>query len=99
MKMKKILSLCGIVLLFSLTACAKTKPKQNSSPVEAQAIPEAVPQAVPEPAPLDPKIEKLNRVLLSMTDRCKEAIPNGDPNEFLADLEKVLQVEKPLLFN
>ena len=92
--MKKLLSLCGIVLLFSLTACAKAKPKQNSSPVEAQAIPEAVPQAAPEPAPLDPKIEKLNRVLLSMTDRCKEAIPNGDPNEFLADLEKVLQVEK-----
>lgn len=94
MKMKKLLSLCGIVLLFSLTACAKAKPKHNSSPVEAQAIPEAVPQAAPEPAPLDPKIEKLNRVLVSMTDRCKEAIPNGDPNEFLADLEKVLQVEK-----
>ena len=47
-----------------------------------------------EPARLDPEVEKLNRVLMSMTDRCKEAIPNGDPAEFLADLHKVLEVEK-----
>ena len=80
-----------ILFTFTLfTGCAKAKPKQNSVPVE----PQAVPEAVPEPAPLDPKIEKLNRVLMSMTDRCKDAIPNGDPNEFLADLEKVLEIEK-----
>ena len=82
-----------ILFTFTLfTGCAKAKPnpKQKAAPVE----PQAVPEAVPEPAPLDPKIEKLNRVLVSMTDRCKEAIPNGDPNEFLADLEKVLQIEK-----
>ena len=41
-----------------------------------------------------PQIEKLNRVLMSMSDRCKEAIPNGDPYEFLADLKKVLEIEK-----
>ena len=80
-----------ILFTFTLfTGCAKAKPKQNSAPVEPQAIPEPV----TEPAPLDPKIEKLNRVLMSMTDRCKDAIPNGDPNEFLADLEKVLEIEK-----
>lgn len=86
MKRTFIVLLIFIISLF--TACAK--PKQNSVPVE----PQAVPEAVPEPAPLDPKIEKLNRVLMSMTDRCKDAIPNGDPNEFLADLEKVLEIEK-----
>ena len=80
-----------ILFTFTLfTGCAKAKPKQKATAVE----PQAVPEAVPEPAPLDPKIEKLNRVLMSMTDRCKDAIPNGDPNEFLADLEKVLEIEK-----
>lgn len=42
---------------------------------------------------INPEIEKLNRVLLSMSERCKEAIPNGDPNEFLEDLYKVLKTE------
>ena len=86
MKRTFIVLLIFIISLF--TACAK--PKQKAASVE----PQAVPEAVPEPAPLDPKIEKLNRVLVSMTDRCKDAIPNGDPNEFLADLEKVLEIEK-----
>ncbi|MCR5189164.1 MAG: M15 family metallopeptidase [Treponema sp.] len=44
--------------------------------------------------PVNPDIEKLNRVLVQMTDRCKEAIPNGDPEEFLADLYRVLETEK-----
>ncbi len=86
MKRTFIVSLIFIISLF--TACAK--PKQSKVSVEEKAIPEAV----PEPAPLDPEIEKLNRVLMSMSDRCKDAIPNGDPNEFLADLHKVLEIEK-----
>ena len=75
--------LCKSFILFamlgsiSFTACAKSK---NAAPA-------------PEPAPVpvvDPEIEKLNRVLLSMSERCKAAIPNGDPQEFLADLKQVL---------
>ena len=31
---------------------------------------------------------------MSMSPRCKEAIPNGNPEEFLADLHKVLDVQK-----
>ena len=38
----------------------------------------------------DPEIEKLNKVLVSMSPRCKDAIPDGDAKEFLADLHKVL---------
>jgi len=45
-------------------------------------------------AAVNPEIEKLNRVLVSMTDECKAAIPNGNPEEFLADLHKVLDTEK-----
>lgn len=36
------------------------------------------------------EIEKLNRVLSSMSQKCKDAIPDGDAREFLADLHKVL---------
>ena len=80
-----------IFLIFSIslfTGCAKPKAASSTTATSSSA------QTVQEPAPLDPKIEKLNSVLMSMTDRCKDAIPNGDPYEFLADLEKVLQVEK-----
>ena len=86
--MKKIFL---ILIIFSIvfTACSKSKTSASSSssaPVASQT--ESV-----EPQ-LSPEIEKLNRVLVSMSDRCKAAIPNGDPNEFLADLKKVLEIEK-----
>ena len=86
--MKKIFL---ILIIFSIvfTACSKSKASASSSssaPVASQT--ESV-----EPQ-LSPEIEKLNRVLVSMSDRCKAAIPNGDPNEFLADLKKVLEIEK-----
>jgi len=42
----------------------------------------------------NPEIVKLNRVLVQMSDKCKAAIPNGNPEEFLTDLHKVLESEK-----
>ncbi|MBQ0050783.1 MAG: M15 family metallopeptidase [Treponema sp.] len=41
-----------------------------------------------------PEVEKLGRVLSSMSQRAKDAIPNGNPEEFLADLHMVLESEK-----
>ncbi len=87
--MKRII-LFILFITISLTSCAKSKSApaaKTESAVTAQ-------PAAPEPVKLDPEIEKLNRVLMSMSDRCKEAIPNGDPAEFLADLKKVLELEK-----
>lgn len=40
------------------------------------------------------ELTKLQKVLSAMSVRCKEAIPNGNPNEFLTDLYKVLEEEK-----
>ena len=85
--MRKSIFLFTIFTISLFTACAKPKNASTTATPSVQ-------QPVAEPAPLDPKIEKLNRVLMSMTDRCKAAIPNGDPAEFLSDLEKVLQIEK-----
>lgn len=47
-----------------------------------------------ESKPVNPEILKLNKVLLQMSERCKQAIPNGEPEEFLADLHRVLDTEK-----
>lgn len=86
-QIKKSLLLFSVLLLVNFTACTKSdsKSKQKESASAAQGNLQSE---------LNPEIEKLNRVLLSMSDRCKAAIPNGDPEEFLADLHRVLEVEK-----
>ncbi len=77
-KLKSFIILAALVLV-NFTACAKSKNTVTEKTVETK-----VQQVI------NPEIEKLNRVLLSMSPRCKEAIPNGDPEEFLADLKAVL---------
>ncbi len=47
-------------------------------------------EAKPSVQQADPEIQKLSAVLQSMSERCKAAIPNGDPAEFLSDLKEVL---------
>ncbi len=42
----------------------------------------------------DERIEKLSRVIKMMSPRCQEAIAGGDAQQFLADLDKVLESEK-----
>ena len=76
--LKSFIIFAALVLL-NFTACAKSKNAVTEKPAETK-----VQQVI------NPEIEKLNRVLLSMSPRCKEAIPNGDPEEFLADLKSVL---------
>jgi len=46
------------------------------------------------PVKMNPEYEKLNRVLYSMSPRFKEVFPNGNPDEFLADLHKVLEADE-----
>ena len=79
--MKKIMVLGAAVLCaVFLSACNKAvaAPAKNQSN---------------EPV-LSPEVQKLGRVLSGMSDRAKETIPNGDPLDFLADLHKVLEIEK-----
>ncbi len=42
----------------------------------------------------NPEVERLRSVFSKMSERAKNAIPNGNPEEFLADLHKVLDEEK-----
>ncbi|WP_294429630.1 M15 family metallopeptidase [uncultured Treponema sp.] len=84
--MKKVLFvLLSSVLFFSCKekiALAQTNkaPQKSVEPVQ----------------PANPEIEKLRTVLSSMSERCKNAIPNGNPEEFLSDLHKVLAAEEKL---
>ena len=78
------------------TGCAKSKVSSvsNNSSVQNVNQDDKTTSKIEEPEiKINPEIEKLNKVLLSMTDRCKDAIPNGNPEEFLADLHKVLALE------
>ena len=82
--MKKRNSILLLSLIFiTFTACAKSK---GTAVKAADAESEATLQKT-----MNPEIEKLNRVLVSMSPRCKAAISNGDAEEFLADLKKVLE--------
>lgn len=81
--MKKSLVFICIFSVVFMSACAKSKTEKQTVANEKAPV-----------VQVNPEIEKLNRVLVSMTDRCKAAIPNGDPEEFLADLHRVLETKK-----
>lgn len=94
--MKKITLILSISFLMIFTGCAKSKVSSvsNNSSVQNVNQDDKTTSKIEEPEiKINPEIEKLNKVLLSMTDRCKDAIPNGNPEEFLADLHKVLALE------
>lgn len=91
--MKKIIFMLICAGVFTFAACAKSNKSEGGAGAAGGAAGKAGQTAV-ENQPIDPEIEKLNRVLVQMSDRCKAVIPNGDPEEFLADLHKVLDSEK-----
>lgn len=68
-------------LIFNVCAKQQNKSEKNISDVQKNET------------EINPEIEKLNRVLMQLSDECKAAIPNGNPQEFLDDLQAVLQSE------
>lgn len=68
-------------LIFNASAKQQNKSEKNISDVQKNET------------EINPEIEKLNRVLMQLSDECKAAIPNGNPREFLQDLQAVLQSE------
>ena len=68
---------------FFFFACAKQQNKSEKNISDVQK----------NETEINPEIEKLNRVLMQLSDECKAAIPNGNPQEFLQDLQAVLQSE------
>lgn len=68
-------------LIFNASAKQQNKSEKNISDVQKNET------------EINSEIEKLNRVLMQLSDECKAAIPNGNPQEFLQDLQAVLQSE------
>lgn len=83
--MKKILTIFAITAL--VISCATAKSNKKDDTVKKTEQPKTEKK-------IDPQILKLNNVLMSMSDRFKADFKNGDPYEFLADLQKVLDAEK-----
>lgn len=81
MKKSVFSSLCAILVFFcgSFVSCGQKKNK---------------PAATENLQVQNPELAKLNRVLSSMSERAKNVIPNGNPEEFLADLHRVLESRK-----
>lgn len=83
--MKKLITILTISLL--ILSCVVAKSNKETKKEAAKT------EQTKKPA-VNPEIVKLNKVLLSMSDRFKADFKNGDPAEFLADLNKVLEAEK-----
>ena len=82
MKIKLAFTLfMSFFLIFNVCAKQQNKSEKNISDVQKNET------------EINPEIEKLNRVLMQLSDECKAAIPNGNPQEFLEDLQAVLQSE------
>lgn len=81
MKLQKTFSLLLFFLFLTLNACVKTNSKAEQTETKSAIT-------------LSAEEEKLNKVFLNLSQRCRDSIPNGDPKEFLADLKKVLESEK-----
>ncbi len=85
--MRKTLFLMVSAAVLGFASCEDRKTAENNE-VRNQAVSE-------DPArQVNPEISRLNRVLYSMSERAKAVIPNGSPEEFLADLHAVLDEEK-----
>lgn len=91
MSTKKIILLISCLASVCFCACGKDTSVKNK---EAAPVEESAKQTEGQQAAVDPEIIKLNRVLNSLSERAKAAIPNGDPKEFLADLHGMLEAEK-----
>lgn len=76
--------------LFVLAAACAAVTLSCNKAAAAPRAPERPPELRKE---LPPELQKLRRVLGCMSERAKAAIPNGTPDEFLADLRAVLEEE------
>lgn len=82
---KKAVLITASLSLLTLTACAKNKAVGTNNGGFAGSKAEPV-----QEVKIDPKVEKLNKVLNGMSSRFKGDVNITDANEFLADLETVL---------
>ena len=87
--MKKVVLILSSFLIFS--SCNE---KTSSKTAYAETVSSSAGEKTASPARQNSEIEKLAKTFGMMSQKCRDAIPNGNPEEFLADLHKVLDSEK-----
>ncbi len=90
--MKKIVLILSSFLIFS--SCNEKSSSKVAYAETSQSQTSAKSAEVQNPKTQNPEIEKLTKILGMMSQKCRDAIPNGNPEEFLSDLHKVLDSEK-----
>ncbi|MCR5289141.1 MAG: M15 family metallopeptidase [Treponema sp.] len=76
---RRIAFLCAVFVILVCTACSKQAVAQTpSSVIDVRH---------------NPEIMKLQTVLSQLSERAQNAIPNGDPQEFISDLYRVLEAD------
>ena len=76
------------ILIFLLSSVLLSCEKKQENKAEEESVPLAAENND------NKEILLLKKTFASMSEKCVEAIPNGDPKEFLSDLQKVLDSEK-----
>lgn len=90
--MKKIVLILSSFLIFS--SCNEKSSSKLAYAETSQNQSSAKSAEVQNPKTQNPEIEKLTKILGMVSQKCRDAIPNGNPEEFLSDLHKVLDSEK-----
>lgn len=90
--LKKYLIFAFAFSAFTFTSCAKSNKKSESDVNKTKTV-EKIEEKT-ESKKTDPEIEKLGKVLASMSERCKQEMSDGPAAELLADLKKVLAEEQ-----
>ena len=76
------------ILIFLLSSVLLSCEKKQENKAEEESVPLAAENND------NKEILLLKKTFASMSEKYVEAIPNGDPKEFLSDLQKVLDSEK-----
>ena len=94
-EMKKETIFALIFLCLSFSGCSKNKvvSQAKQDVIMNNTVTEQDKSANPQTKPVNPEIEKLAKVISSMSERCKADMADGTLEELLSDLHKVLEVE------
>ena len=90
--MKKVSFILFLFAGLSFLGCSKQNMKQSKTEDKVNNT-ETVSESKAPVKQVDPEIEKLTRVISSMSERCKAEMSDGSLEDLLADLHKVLDAE------
>lgn len=80
------------IILVALV-CVASAACQRGRPIVQDGVEQGVSKPASSSSSLTPEMEKLQRVFSTLSQRTRDGIANGNPDEFLADLNRVLAAD------